>query len=157
MEIRKLTASDHDNAVALYSELDELHVQARPDYFVRREKDAIYPKDSYLRTLSDPCFLELGAFDGEQLVGFASAALWNNSGMVKDVNTVFLENIYVSPAYRRRGIATGLFAEVERWAKEQGAVRLDLYVWDFNKNALAMYQALGMTPQRHVLEKKLSD
>lgn len=157
MEIRKLTASDHDRATELYSDLDELHVQARPDYFVHREKDATYPKDSYLHNLSDPCFLELGAFDGEQLIGFASAALRNNSGMVKDVKTVFLENIYVSPAYRRRGAAARLFAEVERWAREQGAVRLDLYVWDFNKNAIAMYQALGMTPQRHVLEKKLSD
>lgn len=77
--------------------------------------------------------------------------------MVKDVKTVFLENIYVLPAYRRRGVATRLFVEIEHWAKEQGAVRLDLYVWDFNKNALAMYQALGMKAQRHVLEKKLSD
>lgn len=111
MEIRKLTASDHDRAAELYSELDELHVQARPDYFVHREKDAIYPKDSCLHNLSDPCFLELGAFDGEQLIGAASAALWNNSGMVKDVKTVFLENIYVSPAYRRRGAAGKLFAQ----------------------------------------------
>ena len=53
------------------------------------------------------------------------------------------------------GIAAKLFAEVEHWAKEMGAARLDLYTWDFNKDALAMYHAMGMTAQRYVLEKKL--
>ena len=99
--------------------------------------------------------MELGAFEDEQLVGIVRATLWEESGMVKDVKTVCLDNIFVLPAHRRKGVATRLFAAVESWAKEQGAIRLDLYAWDFNKNAIAMYQAMGMTPQRHVFEKKL--
>ena len=66
--------------------------------------------------------------------------------MVKGLKTVCLDNIYVLPACRRRGIASKLFAAVETWAKEQGAVRLDLYTWDFNKDAIALYRAMGMTP-----------
>ncbi len=155
MEIKKLTASDYDKVIELYKELDELHVQARPDYFVHRDKDKIYPKDAFVHNLSYPGGLELGAFDNEQLVGIVRATLWEESGMVKDVKTVCLDDIYVLPAYRRRGVAAKLFAEVEFWAKEQGAIRLDLHAWDFNKNAIAMYQAMGMTPQRYVFEKKL--
>lgn len=30
-----------------------------------------------------------------------------------------------------------------------------LHTWDFNKNAIAMYQAMGMTSQSYVFEKKL--
>ena len=155
MEIRKLIESDYDMVIELYKELDEMHVQGRPDYFVHRDKDKIYPKDAYIHNLSYPVGLELGAFDGEQLVGVVCATLWEESGMVKDVKTVCLDNIYVLPTYRRKGVATKLFAEVELWAKEQGAIRLDLWTWDFNKNAIAMYQAMGMTPQRYVFEKKL--
>ena len=155
MEIRKLTEFDYDQVIELYYELDELHVQARPDYFARREKDKIYPKDAFVHNLSYPGGLELGAFDDEQLVGVVSATLCEESGMVKDVKTVCLDNIYVLPAYRRRGIAAKLFAAVESWAKAQGAIRLDLHVWDFNKRAIAMYKAMGMTPQRYVFEKKL--
>lgn len=33
MIIRKLTESDYDQVIGLYEALDELHVQARPDYF----------------------------------------------------------------------------------------------------------------------------
>ena len=155
MEIRKLVASDYDVVVELYKELDEMHVLARPDYFVHRDKDKVYPKDAFLQNLSDPDVLQMGVFDNEQLVGVVRATLWEESGMVKDVKTVCLDNIYVLPSHRRSGVATKLFAEVELWAKEKGAVRLDLYTWDFNKNAIAMYQAMGMTPQQYVFEKKL--
>lgn len=155
MEIRKLTEADYDMVAERYKELDEMHVQARPDYFVHRDKDKIYPKDAFLQNLTHPDVLQLGVFDHEQLVGVVRATLWEESGMVKDVKTVCLDNIYVLPSHRRRGVATKLFAEVELWAKEQGAVRLDLWTWDFNKNAIAMYQAMGMTPQQYVFEKKL--
>lgn len=153
MEIRKLTESDYDSVIELYKALDELHVQARPDYFVHR--DEVYPREHFVHNLAYPGGLELGAFDGERIVGFVRATLWNESGMVKDVKTVCLDDIYVLPAYRRRGIAAKLFGEVERWAKEQGAVRLYLHTWDFNKGAITMYQVMGMTPQRYVFEKKL--
>lgn len=155
MEIRKLTESDYDKVIELYKQLDEIHVQARPDCFVCRDKDKIYPKDAFIHNLAFPGSIELGAFDDEQIVGVVRATLWEESGMVKDVKTVCLDDIYVSPTYRRRGIATKLFTEVETWAKEQGAIRLDLHTWGFNKGAIAMYQAMGMTPQRYVFEKKL--
>ena len=155
MEIRKLAGSDYDKVVKLYQELDELYVQARPDFFVSRDKDEVYPKDAFIQNLANPDVMQLGVFDDEQIVSVVRATLWKESGMVKDIRTVCLDDIFVLPAYRRRGIAAKLFTEVETWAKEQGAVRLDVYTWDFNKGAIAMYQAMGMTPQQYVFEKKL--
>lgn len=155
MEIRKLTEPDYEQVIELYRELDELHLQARPDCFVRREKEQIYPRDAFVHNLSYPGGLELGAFDGERLVGVLRATLWEESFMVKGVKTVCLDDIFVLPDCRRRGIAARLFAEVEAWAKEQGAVRLDLHTWDFNQGAIALYRGMGMTPQRYVFEKKL--
>lgn len=155
MEIRKLTGSDYDKVLELYLELDEFHVQARPDFFVHRDKEEVYLKDAFMQNLARPDVLQLGVFDDERLVGIVRATLWKESGMVKGLKTVCLDDIYVLPAYRRRGIAAKLFAEVETWAKEQGAVRLDVYTWNFNKGAIAMYQAMGMTPQQYVFEKKL--
>lgn len=155
MVIRKLMESDYDQVIEIYAQLDEFHVQARSDCFVHREKEKIYPKDAFVHNLAYPGGLELGAFDGEQLVGIVRATLWEESMMRKDLKTVCLDDIYVLPEYRRRGIAAKLFAEVESWAKKQGAIRLELHTWDFNKGAIAMYETMGMTPQRYVLEKKL--
>ena len=155
VRIRKLVESDYDQVIELYTQLDEFHIQARPDCFVHREKDKIYPRDAFIHNLSYPGGLDMGVFDNDLLIGIVSATLWEESNMRKDLKTVCLDNIYVLPTCRRRGIATKLFAEVETWAKEQGAIRLDLHTWDFNKGAIAMYEAMGMTPQRYVFEKNL--
>lgn len=39
MEIRNLMAPDYDQVIELYKQLDELHVQARPDCFISRDKE----------------------------------------------------------------------------------------------------------------------
>ena len=153
MTIRKLVSGDYEQVRSLYQELDDFHVQARPDCFAPRED--VYPRKDYEHNLAYPDALERGAFDGDCLGGFVRATLWHESFMVKDLKTVCLDNIYVSPAYRRRGIAAKLFAQVEGWAIERGAVRLELHTWDFNQGAIAMYRDMGMTPQRYVFEKKL--
>ena len=138
MEIRKLVESDYDQVIELYTQLDEFHVQSRPDCFVHREKDKIYPRDAFVHNLAYPGGLELGAFDNDRLIAIVRTTLWEESFMRKDLKTVCLDDIYVLPTYRRRGIAAKLFGEVETWAKEQGAIRLDLHTWDFNKGAIAM-------------------
>lgn len=153
MTIRNLTDDDYANVLALYEKLDQLHADARPDYFGPRE--CAYPKKDYEECLSDADTLMLGAFEDKEILGTVRATLWNESGMIEGVKTVCLDNIYVLPEARRKGIAKALFGEVEAWARQQGAVRLDLHVWDFNKGALSLYKSMGMGYQRHVMEKKL--
>ncbi len=155
MLIRPLKESDYDALAELYFQLDEMHALARPDCVVHRSREETYPKDAFVHNLAYPDCVELGAFEEDRLIGFVAATLWKESGMRKDLKTVCLDNIFVLPTYRRRGIAAKLFAQVEVWAKERGAVRLELHTWAFNKSALAMYEAMGMAPQRYVLEKQL--
>lgn len=153
MEIKKLTEEDYDRYIVLYRQLDEMHIRARPDHFVHRED--LYPREHYLHNLQYPYCVDFGVFEGDALIGFAGATLWNESGMVKGLKTVCLDNIFVLPEYRRRGIAARLFEEIEAWAREQGAVRLDLHTWEFNQGAIVLYREMGMMPQRYVFEKKL--
>lgn len=153
MVIRNLEDADYAAVLALYSQLDRLHYEARPDYFGHRE--CAYPKQDYDEVLADPQSLMLGAFEENEILGTVRATLWEKSGMIEGVKTVCLDNIYVSPEHRRKGVAKQLFLSVENWAREQGAVRLDLHVWDFNRDAMALYQAMGMGFQYHVMEKKL--
>ena len=107
MTIRKLVSGDYEQVRSLYQELDDFHVQARPDCFVSRE-DAYHRKD-YEHNLAYPDGLELGAFDGDCLVGFVRATLWHESFIVKDLKTVCLDNIYSKtrippPGHRREAL-----------------------------------------------------
>ena len=153
MIIRDLTDADYPAVLELYTALDRIHFETRPDYFGQRA--CSYPKDAYDECLADGEVLMLGAFEGERIVGITRATLWNKSGMIEGIKTVCLDNIYILPEARRKGIAKALFQAVEAWAKQQGAVRLDLHVWDFNRDAIALYKAMGMDFQYHVMEKKL--
>ena len=154
MVIRDLTDADYTDILALYTELDRIHYETRPDYFGKRA--CSYPKDAYDVCLADDDVLMLGAFEGDQLLGFVRATLWEKSGMIEGIKTVCLDNIYVHPQARRKGIAKELFAAVEEWARKKQAVRLDLHVWDFNKEALSLYKSMGMNFQYHVMEKSLN-
>ena len=153
MLIRNLVAEDYPAFRDLYTELDEYHVEMRPEDHIHR---GAYPEDDFLHNLEYPDGMQMGAFDDDgKMLGFVEATLWNKCGMREDVKSVCLDNIYVLPEYRRMGIAAKLFDEVEAWSRERGAVRLELHTWDFNKGAIAMYTAMGMTPQRYVFEKML--
>ena len=155
MELRKLNSADYEEMLALYTALDEFHAESRPDCCVLR--DNVYPREHYEANLTNPISFQMGAFNEQnQRVGLVEATLWHESVMVKGIKTVCLDNIYVLPECRRKGVGKLLFSAVEQWAKEQGAVRLDLYTWDFNQNAIALYRAMGMTPQRYVFEKHLN-
>ena len=153
MVIRNLEDADYTAVLSLYTQLDRLHHEARPDYFGHRE--CAYPKKDYDEVLADPQSLMLGAFEENEILGTVRATLWEKSGMIEGVKTVCLDNIYVSPYHRRKGVAKQLFFLVENWAGEHGAVRLYLHVWHFNRNAMALYQAISIVFQYHVMEKKL--
>lgn len=153
MKIRKLTKEDYAVVLPLYEELDRIHYETRPDYFGKRE--CFFPEDAYLQTLSSEDSLMLGAFAEDRLLGMAGASLYHKSGMIQGIKTVCLDNIFVLPQARGMGIGKKLFAQVENWAREKGAVRLDLHVWDFNQDAQKLYRAMGMQYQYHVMEKKL--
>ncbi len=157
MLIRKLTEEDYDFAIELFFALDKLHISARPDWFQERQREEIFPKVHFSASVIDPECLFLGAFDGNgTMAGLARATLWQDSGMIKGLKNVCLDNIYVLPDFRSQGVASRLYQMVEQWARGLGAQRLELHVWDFNKEALLAYEAWGLQPQRHVLEKELT-
>lgn len=56
---------------------------------------------------------------------------------------IFLEDIYVRPAFRRRGIGRELLVRVAQTAVEQGGGRLEWIALRWNENALRFYQSLG--------------
>lgn len=56
---------------------------------------------------------------------------------------IYLEDLFVSPDYRRRGIATELLNYLANYAVEQGCGRLEWSVLDWNEDAIAFYKKIG--------------
>ncbi len=59
---------------------------------------------------------------------------------------IYIEDIYVRPAFRGRGIGKTLFAEVAGLARERGCGRIEWWVLDWNESAIEFYTSMGAAP-----------
>jgi ribosomal protein S18 acetylase RimI-like enzyme len=58
-----------------------------------------------------------------------------------------VDELYVQPQHRRRGIGRNLMANVEKWLREQGCEIVRVEVFAPNESARDFYEALGYAPR----------
>ena len=81
---------------------------------------------------------------GAEPVGFA---LWfHNYSTFEGRPGLYLEDLYVRPAFRGRGYGAALLRHLARVAVERGCARFEWSVLDWNEPALAFYRKLGAVP-----------
>ncbi|APH56993.1 Diamine acetyltransferase [Granulibacter bethesdensis] len=56
---------------------------------------------------------------------------------------IYLEDLYVDPPFRRRGIAQGFFTSLARIAVQEGLRRFEWAVLDWNEDAITFYRRMG--------------
>lgn len=155
--IRPLRESDYPAADVLLCELHRLHAEARPDLY----RPALHPysMEEFRRLTADAETLSLAAEAGGRFAGLCIAVLRpsSKSPVMIPERIAYVEDLCVHPDFRRAGVGRLLFDRVEALARERGAKRLELMVWSFNRDAALFYERLGMTPQRSILEKPLTD
>jgi GNAT superfamily N-acetyltransferase len=59
---------------------------------------------------------------------------------------LFLEDLYVRPAHRGRGIGKALLRTLARQARERGYIKMEWLVLKWNAPAIAFYRSLGARP-----------
>lgn len=69
---------------------------------------------------------------------------------------LYLEDIYVAPEHRGRGIGRAVFSYLARLAEAEGCARLEWSVLDWNTPALRFYAALGAEPMADWTVQRLS-
>ena len=59
---------------------------------------------------------------------------------------IYLEDLYVRPEFRGRGIGRALLVDLAKLAKERGCGRLEWSVLDWNEPAIGFYKGIGASP-----------
>ena len=81
---------------------------------------------------------------GGEAVGFA---LWfHNYSTFAGRPGLYLEDLFVRPAFRGRGYGESLLRHLARIALDRGCARFEWAVLDWNEPALAFYRKLGAVP-----------
>ena len=144
MRIVKATVNDYKAVLPLFQGLDDLHTNLESERFKpysgpARTKNAY---DFYI--LGEDRALFLALIDGEA-IGFIN--LWIVNIEEKRIHIgrsyAHMDNIYVTPNYRRKGVAEKLLAQAKDWCKEVGVDKIELQVYAVNADAIAWYDAHG--------------
>lgn len=93
----------------------------------------------------DPAAQVTLAFDGDTPAGFA---LWfRNYSTFLARPGIYLEDLFVFPAYRAQGLGRQLLASLARTAVARGYGRLEWAVLDWNADAIRFYESVGAIPK----------
>jgi GNAT superfamily N-acetyltransferase len=81
------------------------------------------------------------AFEGQDAVGFSLYFTTYSTFLAKP--GLYLEDIFVLPAHRGRGIGRAMMLRLAHIANERGYGRMEWAVLDWNTSAITFYESLG--------------
>ena len=155
MVIQNAAVEDIPALLDLLRQVGQVHHRGRPDLFrPDAQKYDEIALEALLRRPDRPIFV---AREGASVLGYAFCVHKETAGdpVLTDRRTLYIDDLCVDAAHRRRGVGTALLAHVRAYARERGFDDVTLNVWAFNEDARAFYAAQGFTPQRIFLEERL--
>jgi GNAT superfamily N-acetyltransferase len=87
------------------------------------------------------------AFVGKTPVGFA--VYFHNYSTFLGLAGLYLEDLFVVPEWRRRGIGRRLLRYVARTAADRNCGRVEWSVLDWNAPAISFYRSIGARPMNN--------
>jgi GNAT superfamily N-acetyltransferase len=134
LEIRPAERADAALILAFVRKLAEyerlLHVVVATEADVVRDLFGTNPR----------VFCDLAFWEGAP----AGFALWfHNYSTFRGRHGLYLEDLFVEPAYRGRGIGKALLRRLAQRCQADGLARLEWQVLDWNAPSIAFYKSLG--------------
>ncbi|WP_070970031.1 GNAT family N-acetyltransferase [Vibrio sonorensis] len=155
VNLRAANDKDLEALNQLMFELHDEHHCACPQYFKTAED--IELEKSIARYLNDPQCLVWVAISQNEIVGFITGHFCELISTVsKPVQMGSVDELYVIPPMRKRGIAKALYQKLEQSFFENGAQEIFVEVWHFNQSAKDFYAQTGFVEHIHWLRKRLS-
>jgi ribosomal protein S18 acetylase RimI-like enzyme len=132
-KIKRLERTDHESWLPLWRGYQAFYRvdlgQAQDDLTWQR-----------LMAENEPMWV-LGAFEAERLVGIVHYVFHRSCWTAGDY--VYLQDLFVDPALRARGIGRALIAAVVARARESGAARVHWLTHESNADAQVLYDRVA--------------
>ena len=142
-------ASDHDIPLILEFIRELAEYERAPEQAVATEEDM--RRDGFV---GNPKFRVLIAEWESQPAGFALFLYHYSTWMGRP--TLFLEDLFVRPRFRGKGIGKALLLHLAKAAVDEGCGRFEWQVLDWNAPAIEFYRSLGAKVMKEWLTMRVS-
>ena len=150
--VRFARQEDLERVNELRKEVNELHVNGRPDIFKGGFGEEI---KNYIYNVWSADNKDILVAEREGIIcGFACVQYVDRpeSPYMKERKFYDIDEFGVDEKFRRQGVATELVEFAKEDAKNRGFEKIELNMWEFNEEALAFYEAVGFKTYRRYME-----
>jgi GNAT superfamily N-acetyltransferase len=157
INIREAIATDFTSIDELLRQGDNFHHAGLPTIFNRpstpARSSAFY--QAWLDQSSEVAAIV--AEDDDKIIGILHAYIRQppQFALFRDRRYLQIDSMVVDESRRNQGIGSMLLASAEAWAQERGLDRLELNVFDFNRDAVEFYRDRGFHYISHQMYKNL--
>lgn len=171
IHIRAATLDDFDKVSDLYLQVQQLHVNLRPDLYC--PVDTVITRESFEETIPNHNLwiaeipLETRNDSSEEQTISHQNGITSPAGFMQletrqiesparyPTSVLYIHAICVDEKCRHSGVGRALMAKARELAAERGCTSVDLQVMACNDAAISFYQSLGFTPRSLNLEMPL--
>jgi len=156
MIVRRACKGDIGRINDLLFQVAKVHADGRPDIFKCGSKKYT---DSELVSIigNDGTPVFVAEDEDGYICGYAFCIyeITEGSNLLCDMKSLYIDDLCVDEDIRGKHIGTLLYEHVLKEAKENGAYRVTLNVWNFNEPAMRFYEKKGLSPLKTVMEQIL--
>ena len=148
MDIRG--AEERDVAEIIRMMRDFARFEELEEYFEATEerlRDVLFGPDRFVETLI--------AEEGGTVAGYA--LFYPNYASFRGQKGYYLEDLYVAPEFRGRGLGEAFLREIARRGSQRGFERIDFQVLEWNAPAIGFYEKLGAVRDESERHFKFTD
>ncbi|NLC65454.1 MAG: GNAT family N-acetyltransferase [Clostridium sp.] len=154
LSIRKAIKEDLNSILKIKKQVHKLYAEKRPDLY--KVSGVLYSEEFLKSFFENNKKVILVTISDNEIIAYSFLEFIDvNIPMMVERKYIYIHDFAVSKKYRNQGIASGLLIHIEEYAREKGALKLELAVHLFSQEAIKLYKKIGFTPRAVRMEKEL--
>ena len=154
--VKLLQPEDSAGFLAIAAQVDALHHQALPH--LKKPPDEVKrSEEEFLSMLGQPDTWLFGVDHEGALIGLIKVRLLTRPEDVANhpSRTMIIDALAVEEGWQRRGVGRLLMDHAIEWARSHDAQSVELRVFEFNTDAIAFYESMGLRTLTRILSLSL--
>ncbi|ACQ53405.1 GNAT family N-acetyltransferase [Clostridium botulinum] len=144
MNFRKANANDVNELVLLFKNLQDMHSENVTNIFNQNISECVL-NDYISNVILNEDYNFYIVEDKKKIIGAIEVItiIEKDNPVLKNREYALIDKLVVDNNYRGYGIGNRLIEYVEKDLKSRGIKEIEIYVWEFNRGALNLYEKKG--------------